>query len=149
MIFLTLIAIVFITYLVILDKSITNRSISFSYYEGRETDILWGSFASMVGASIWFLFPEVIPRIAATSLILVPIFGNFQKKPITYFHYAFAGIFFGLMLFYTRSISWIGLVSIIPFYLYVKLVQRKKFKLSTFWWEIIGMSIILGSLWFK
>ena len=142
MLFLTLLSIAYISYLVIQDKTIVNRSISFSYYEGAETDVLWGSYASIVGVVIWFLFPEVIPRIGAISLILVPIFGNFTKKPITYFHYSFACMFFGLMLFYTKwpLVVGLGIFGLITLF---------KKKLSIFWWEIIGITLILSGLWLR
>lgn len=144
MLFLSLLTITYLSYLIIKDKSITKQSISFSYYEGRETDVLWGTYASIIGTALWFLFPETLPRIASVCLILVPIFGNFNKKPITYFHYTFAGLFFGIMLYY------VGLL--IPFIIGIAIttivLKLLKKKLSTFWAEVIGIILILTGLWF-
>jgi len=145
MLFLTILTGIYLSYLIIKDKTIINRSISFSYYEGAETDVLWGTFASVVGTSLWFLFPEVLPRIASTCLVLVPIFGNFQKKPITYFHYIFAALFFVLMLYhvgYTFIILGIGAVIT-----GLSIILKKR--LSIFWLEVIGITLILTGLWLK
>tara|TARA_Y100001938_G_C7979160_1_gene373465 strand:- start:389 stop:820 length:432 start_codon:yes stop_codon:yes gene_type:complete len=142
MLFLTLLTLTYISYLIIKDKTIVNRSISFSYYEGVETDVLWGSFASIVGVTLWFLFPDLLPRIASVSLVLVPIFGNFQQKPITYFHYAFAVIFFGLMLYYTGWPFFVGVGGVL-----LSIILKKK--LSIFWYEVIGIILILAGLFTK
>jgi hypothetical protein len=144
MIFLLLLSITYLSYLVIKDKTIINHSISFSYYEGREVDVLWGTYASIVGTTLWFLFPEALPRIASICLILVPIFGNFMKKPITYFHYSFAGLFFGIMLYYVGYIIPVLVVSAIT----TLILYLLKKKISIFWCEVIGIALILTGLWF-
>ena len=71
---ITVIAVAFIGYLIIKDPTIVNKSISYSYYEDRETAVLWGSFAGIVGMMIAFAFPSPLTLIAGICLALVPIF---------------------------------------------------------------------------
>jgi uncharacterized protein YacL len=100
---ITTIAFAFIGYLIYKDPTIVKKSISYSYYEDRETAVMWGSFGGIMGLLIAFTFPSPLTLIAGICLALVPIFGNFNKKPITYIHYGLALAFYGLMLFYTGA----------------------------------------------
>jgi len=139
---ITTIAVLFITYLIIKDPSIIYKSISYSYYEDRETAVIWGSFAGVVGMLIAFSFPSPITLIAGICLTLVPIFGNFEKKPITYIHYGLALAFYVLMLYYTGSF-----LSAIPYAIVsLVLLYKKHHIVSTFMIEVIGILVILIQL---
>ena len=142
---ITLIAFAFIGYLIYKDPTIINKSISYSYYEDRETAVIWGSFAGIMGMLIAFTYVSPITLIAGICLALVPIFGNFDKKPITYIHYGLAVSFYTLMLYYTGSF-----VSALPYAVVSIIMLIKKFKyVSTFWIEVVGIFVILIELYIK
>ena len=142
---ITGVVVLFLTYIIWKDPSIIHKSISYSYYEDRETAVIWGSFAGITGMMIAFAFPSIITLIAGICLALVPIFGNFQKKPITYIHYGLALTFYVLMLFYTGSF-----VSALP-YAIISLVMlyKKRHTVSTFMIEVLGIIVILVQLYLK
>jgi len=139
---ITTIVVLFVSYLIYKDPSIVNRSISYSYYEDRQTAVVWGSFAGVVGMIIAFWFHTPITIIAGICLTLVPIAGDFDRKPITYIHYTLALIFYMLMLMYSGSFQ-AGLTYAI--FTIVLLWSRNK-KLSVFWVEVIGIIVILLNL---
>jgi hypothetical protein len=162
---ITAIIAIFIGYIIYKDPTITKRSISYSYYEDRETAVVWGSFAGVVGMLLIFSFPSIITLIAGICLTLVPIMGNFNKKPITYIHYSLAISFFSLMIFYAWS--FITLMSFnndsLSTFMYslpailsgshaaitLTALKIKKKWLSVFWIEIIGIIVILIGLFIK
>ena len=137
---LSFIIVVFISYLVYKDPSIVHRSISYSYYEDRETAVIWGSFASLVGMIIIFSFPSILTLISGICLTFVPIFGDFQRKPIKYIHYTLAFIFYALMLVYTQSYT-----MALPYIVLMFVLLYKKYNtLSVFWLEVIGIIVIIN-----
>ena len=147
---LSFIIVLFISYLVYKYTSIVQRSISYSYYESRETAVIWGSFAALVGMIVAFSFLSPLTLIAGICLTLVPIFGDFEnktigKKYIKYVHYSLAVTFYALMLIYTQSYTMaLPYITIMLILLY----NRNK-KLSVFWLEVIGIVVIIISLLIK
>ena len=144
-IILTLIIIIFISYLIYKDSTIIHKSISFSYYEDKETAVIWGSFAGVVGMIIIFSFSSIITLIAGICLTLIPIAGNFNQKPITYIHYSLAATFYFLMLFYTHSYE----LAILYIAILFILLYKKYHTLSLFWLEIIGIAVIIIDLFLR
>ena len=139
------IVVLFITYLICKDPTIIHKSISYSYYEDRETAVIWGSFAGTTGIIISFTYPSILTMIAGVSLLLVPIAGDFNKKPITYIHYVLALSFYFLMLLYTNTFY-----TAIPYVVVSLILLWKRYhKLSLFWIEIIGILVILINLYIK
>ena len=136
--------IVYISYIVYKDPTITNRSISYSYYEDRETAVVWGAFANAIGILIIFSFPSILTLIAGICLALVPIAGDFQRKPITYIHYTLALAFYVLMLYYSGSFTSALSYAVISFIMFYN--KRHEKDLSMFWIEVIGILLIILNL---
>jgi hypothetical protein len=143
---ITAIVVAFISYLIIKDPTIVHKSISFSYYEDRETAVVWGSFAGVMGVTLAFGFPSILTLIAGICLILVPIAGNYEKKPINYIHYTLALGFYFCMLYYSLS-----LYLVIPYILLIIVTDifKKYIKLSVFMIEVIGIIVIIIDLLIK
>ena len=142
---LSILVVLFISYLIYKDPTIVQKSISFSYYEDRETAVVWGSFAATAGMIILFSFPSVLTLIAGICLLLVPIAGNYNQKPIAYIHYTLALAFYSLMLIYTNSFQ-----LAVPYIAIMLVLLYKRYKtLSTCWLEVIGIVVIIISLFIR
>ena len=63
-------------------KLLINKSISYSYYEDRQTSVMWGAFGGIMVMLIAFTYVSPLTLIAVIALALVPIFGNFNRNPI-------------------------------------------------------------------
>ena len=142
---LSILVVLFVSYLIYKDPTIVQKSISFSYYEDRETAVVWSSFAATAGMIIAFSFTSILTLIAGICLLLVPIAGDYNQKPITYIHYALALAFYALMLFYTNSFQ-----LAVPYIAIMLILLYKRYKkLSLFWLEIIGIVVIIIDLFIK
>ena len=115
-----------------------HTSISIIYYD-EDLRIVW-KFTFVAVAYTLSTYHELIPDLAAISLLGVAVFPEIEKPKIKKIHDTFAITFFFMMGWYIHPLILLGMILFFTFTLK---------KMSLYWIEMIGMGTIIAGLFLK